>query len=75
VATTESDLKALEEDVLDRLSEETGGIEAAIEEAAGAPEDAAPEHPIVRVAIAIADADIDTARMTGGEGTGTGQGV
>ena len=42
MATTESDLKSLERDVLDRLSEDAGGIEADIARAAGNPEAAPP---------------------------------
>jgi hypothetical protein len=68
VATTESDLKALEDDVLDRLSE--GGIEAGLEDAAGAPEEVGADEPVVRLAIAIAFPVIATAIMAGGVFTG-----
>ncbi|MEY2424693.1 MAG: hypothetical protein QOI61_265 [Actinomycetota bacterium] len=69
MATTESELKALEDDVLDNLTE--GGIEAEIEQAAGAPEEIAPQEPVTRIAIAIAFPVIATAVMTGGVFTGT----
>ncbi len=71
MATTESDLAALEEDVLDRLTEEAGGVEADIERAAGAPEEAPIEQPIGRIAVAMAFPVIATAIMTGGVFSGT----
>lgn len=70
MATTESDLKTLEEDVLDRFDQDAGNIEAGIETAAGAPEEQAPSQPVLRVAIAIAFPVIATAIMTGGVFTG-----
>jgi hypothetical protein len=70
MATTETDLKALEEDVLERLSGEEGGVEADIDQAAAQPEEVEPEQPVVRLAIAIAFPVIATAIMTGGVFTG-----
>src|SRR5215210_7924666 len=70
MATTESDLKTLEQDVLENLQDDAGGIEAEIEQAASAPEEQAPDEPVVRIAIAIAFPVIATAVMTGGVFTG-----
>jgi hypothetical protein len=70
MATTESDLKALEEDVLERLTSGEGGVEADIESAASQPEEVEPELPVTRLAIAIAFPVIATAVMTGGVFTG-----
>jgi transglutaminase-like putative cysteine protease len=72
MATTESDLKTLEEDVLERLGEDAGGVEADLDRAAGASEEGAPDEPVTRIAIAIAFPVIATAVMTGGVFTGTG---
>lgn len=71
MATTESELKALEENVLERLDAEAGSVEADIEEAARVPEEVAPNEPVTRIAIAIAFPVIATAVMTGGVFTGT----
>ncbi|HVV37092.1 MAG TPA: DUF3488 and transglutaminase-like domain-containing protein [Acidimicrobiales bacterium] len=70
MATTEQDLKALEEDVLERLSSEAGGVEADIESAAAQPEETEPEQPVARLAIAIAFPVIAAAVMVGGVFTG-----
>jgi transglutaminase-like putative cysteine protease len=71
MSTTESDLKTLEEDVLDRLNEDAGGVEADLERAAGEPEEVALTEPVTRIAIAIAFPVIATAVMTGGVFSGT----
>ncbi len=71
MATTETELTELQDDVLDRLSEDAGHIEADIEQAAAAPEEVAPEEPVTRIAIAMAFPVIATAVMTGGVFTGT----
>ena len=70
MSTTETDLKALEEDVLERLAGEAGGVEADIDQAAAQPEEVAPNEPVTRIAIAIAFPVIATAIMTGGVFTG-----
>lgn len=70
MATTESDLKALEEDVLEHLTDESGAVEADIERAAAAPEDVAPAQPVARLAIAMAFPVIATSIMVGGVFTG-----
>ena len=73
MATTESDLKALEEDVLERLGADAGNVEADIEDAASAPDDAEPtEQGITRIAIAMAFPVIGTAIMAGGVFDGVG---
>ncbi len=64
--TPESDLASLESDVLDRLNEESGRVEADIERAAGEPEGGPAQEPVARIAIAIAFPVIATAVMTGG---------
>jgi len=71
MSTTESELSALEEDVLDRLTEDAGNVEADIERAAGVAEDAPVPEPVARIAIAIAFPVIATAVMTGGVFSGT----
>jgi hypothetical protein len=70
MSTTEADLKTLEEDVLERLTEDSGRVEADIDSAAGAPEDLPPDEPVARIAIAMAFPVIATAVMTGGVFTG-----
>jgi hypothetical protein len=66
MAKTESELKALEEEVLDRLSGEAGEVEAGLDRAAETPEETTQAQPIARVAIAMAFPVIATAVMTGG---------
>lgn len=71
MATTESDLKALEEDVLEHLNQDAGGVEAGLEEAAAtADDDTLVEQPVTRLAIAMAFPVIATAVMIGGVFTG-----
>ncbi|MEY2398688.1 MAG: hypothetical protein QOJ00_1862 [Actinomycetota bacterium] len=69
--TPDSDLSALEEDVLEHL-DDAGGVEADIERAAGAPEDEPADEPVTRIAVAMAFPVIATAVMTGGVFSGTG---
>ncbi len=66
MATTESELKALEADVLEHLNEEAGGVEAGLERAAATPEEQAASEPVGRIAIAMAFPIIATAVMSGG---------
>ncbi|MDP1795479.1 MAG: transglutaminaseTgpA domain-containing protein [Acidimicrobiales bacterium] len=66
MATTETELKALEEDVLDRLTGEAGDLEAGLDRAADAPEEIERPEPVARIAIAMAFPVIATAVMTGG---------
>lgn len=63
--TPESDISALEGDVLDRLNQEAGHVEADIERAARESEEPAAES-FARLAIALAFPIIATAVMTGG---------
>ena len=72
MTTTDPDLATLEEDVLDRLNSEAGGVEADIERAASSDPGAAPQEPVARIAIAMAFPVIATAVMAGGVFTGTG---
>jgi transglutaminase-like putative cysteine protease len=70
--TPESELSALEGDVLDRLTEDAGHIEADLETAAGADDAGPPQEPVARIAIAMAFPVIATAVMAGGVFSGTG---
>lgn len=72
MAKTESELAALEGDVLDHLTSEAGDLEAGLDRAADAPEDLGKQEPGARVAIAIAFPVIATAVMTGGVFSGAG---